>query len=537
MMDEEVSKYLRVASSKKKKDIGAIDFFISVNAMFQDRGSMSAAWIRGVDRLKNLTLKRQLKADWTTTAKIRKAFWDELDEQERDQNLFPQVSHSSSSIHITSSSTSSTPSARAVPSSASSSSSSVNAVSSSTQAIKATKQKSSSLEEPWQTLQDCAQKVSQKRPMPCLEFDLSSMSETRAGLFQHAYDSLLLHQDNGEDIVTLKDAFVALSCTMNLSGPNLKSYFSKEILELADHNTALLNKQNNIANLLEPFHENLCKNDLDISKLLQFTVKRKAELMEAGQDNEVEGKITDIIECLCRFIASPEMRVEELFSESEVVDIWRSIFKILLRDTNIYTKSGETVVIASKGVQEILNKEFGDHSTYGRKADMLFKSKSELCNFEFKAEGTSPSEMLIQNRKNIRLNRCIFEHLRRLGVSRPRIIFADFQGFSGCVFLLQSFKDVYTSKCIDYLSVPQNATELKELLRDGDLIVSLLAIMKHLLDSEQEVNEALDKSKQTSTKRKLLQLYSARDKSPLPKERRFSSSIYLSPSTKSTPPH
>ncbi|ORZ18296.1 hypothetical protein BCR41DRAFT_421543 [Lobosporangium transversale] len=399
-------------------------------------------------------------------------------------SLNKKVSHSSSSTHTTSSSTNSISSAHAVPSSASSSS--INAASLSTQAIKATKQKSPLLEEPWQTLQDCAQKVSQKRSMPCLEYDLSSMSETRAGLFQHAYDSLLLFQDNGEDIVTLKDAFVALSCTMNLSGPNLKSYFSKEILELAAHDTELLNKQNKIANLLEPFHENLCRNDLDISKLLQFAVKRKAELMEAGQDNEMEGKITDIIECLCRFIASPEMRVEEPFSEAEVVDIWRSIFKILLRDTNVYIKSGETVVIAAKGVQEILNKEFGDHSTYGRKADMLFKSKSELCNFEFKAEGTPPSEMLIQNRKNIRLNRCILEHLRRLGVSRPRIVFADFQGFSGCVFLLQSFKDVYTSKCIDYLSVPRNATELKELLRDGDLIASLLAIMKHLLDSEQE---------------------------------------------------
>ncbi|KAF9427093.1 hypothetical protein BGZ76_002475, partial [Entomortierella beljakovae] len=93
-VDEEVSQYQRVASSKKKKDIGAIDFFTLKNAMFhcnvritvfQDRVSMSAAWIREVDRVKNLNLKRQLKTDWATTAKIRKAFWDELDEQERDE--------------------------------------------------------------------------------------------------------------------------------------------------------------------------------------------------------------------------------------------------------------------------------------------------------------------------------------------------------------------------------------------------------------------------------------------------------------------
>ncbi|KAF9346412.1 hypothetical protein BGX26_002104 [Mortierella sp. AD094] len=95
---------------------------------------------------------------------------------------------------------------------------------------------------------------------------------------------------------------------------------------------------------------------------------------------------------------------------------------------NIYSKCGETVIVASKGVQEILRKEFSDHSTYGRKSNMLFKSRSELCNFEFKAEGHRESEMMAQNRQNVRLNRCILEHLRRLGVSRPRVMFADFEG-------------------------------------------------------------------------------------------------------------
>jgi len=32
------------------------------------------------------------------------------------------------------------------------------------------------------------------------------------------------------------------------------------------------------------------------------------------------------------------MRSGESFSEAEVVDVWRGLFKILLRDANIYSK-------------------------------------------------------------------------------------------------------------------------------------------------------------------------------------------------------
>ncbi|KAG0258820.1 hypothetical protein DFQ27_004421, partial [Actinomortierella ambigua] len=83
MTDEAVSRYLHATSSKE--GAGAIDFFISENATSRDRGSMSAAWLRGVDRLVNMNLKRKLRAEWKATTKARKEFWDRLDEQERDE--------------------------------------------------------------------------------------------------------------------------------------------------------------------------------------------------------------------------------------------------------------------------------------------------------------------------------------------------------------------------------------------------------------------------------------------------------------------
>jgi hypothetical protein len=83
MAEEAVSRYLDVASSKE--DASAIDFFISEKVVSEDRGSFSAAWLRGVERLKNTNLKRRMKADWEATKKARKEFWDQLEEQERDE--------------------------------------------------------------------------------------------------------------------------------------------------------------------------------------------------------------------------------------------------------------------------------------------------------------------------------------------------------------------------------------------------------------------------------------------------------------------
>ncbi|KAF9363493.1 tyrosine/serine/threonine protein phosphatase pps1 [Mortierella sp. NVP85] len=85
MAEEAVSRYLDAASASSKGDAGVIDFFISEKVAYQDRGSFSAAWLRGVERLKNVNLKRRLKADWEASKKTRKEFWDQLYELERDE--------------------------------------------------------------------------------------------------------------------------------------------------------------------------------------------------------------------------------------------------------------------------------------------------------------------------------------------------------------------------------------------------------------------------------------------------------------------
>lgn len=91
---------------------------------------------------------------------------------------------------------------------------------------------------------------------------------------------------------------VALSCTLNLSGPNLKAYFTHQILDLAKKDVAPPKKRSEVLIFLQPFYESLVESEMDISKLLFVVVRRKADLMETNKSNELEGKITDIVEYL-----------------------------------------------------------------------------------------------------------------------------------------------------------------------------------------------------------------------------------------------
>ncbi|KAG0337175.1 hypothetical protein BG004_007747 [Podila humilis] len=83
MTDEAVSQYFVTASLRA--NFGVIDFFISRNPTSEERDSLSAAWLRGMNCLQDLNLKRMLIAEWEATVKARNEFWDRLDEQQRDE--------------------------------------------------------------------------------------------------------------------------------------------------------------------------------------------------------------------------------------------------------------------------------------------------------------------------------------------------------------------------------------------------------------------------------------------------------------------
>ncbi|KAG0345386.1 hypothetical protein BG004_003750 [Podila humilis] len=70
--------------------------------------------------------------------------------------------------------------------------------------------------------------------------------------------------------------------------------------------------------------------------------------------------------------------------------------------------------------------EYGDVSVTGRKVDCNFMYKgTELSNIEFMRPDIGAQEIAIQNRKNVRLVRCIQESHASLGVKDPSILMAD----------------------------------------------------------------------------------------------------------------
>ena len=75
--------------------------------------------------------------------------------------------------------------------------------------------------------------------------------------------------------------------------------------------------------------------------------------------------------------------------------------------------------------------EFGDVADSGRKVDCMFRFKDiELSNIEFKAPGISERDVAIQNRKNVRLARCIQEAHASVGANDSQILMADVSGMN-----------------------------------------------------------------------------------------------------------
>ncbi|KAF8937738.1 hypothetical protein BGZ58_002229 [Dissophora ornata] len=78
---------------------------------------------------------------------------------------------------------------------------------------------------------------------------------------------------------------------------------------------------------------------------------------------------------------------------------------------------GEKVLEASKVMKQMQSSEYGDISDSGRKVDCIFMYENiELSNIEFKKEDASERDLAIQNRKNVRLARCLQEAHAAIGV-------------------------------------------------------------------------------------------------------------------------
>ncbi|KAF9549959.1 hypothetical protein EC957_002019 [Mortierella hygrophila] len=155
---------------------------------------------------------------------------------------------------------------------------------------------------------------------------------------------------------------------------------------------------------------------------------------------DIEDRTLQVLMQLCKFVIRPHFG-KKAPSENDILMLWVSVFSLLTKNITMHT--GEKVMLASKAVRQMQSSEFGDPSDCGRKADCLFMfGEIELSNIEFKRDNIDETEIRVQNRKNVRLGRCLQESQAAYGVEAPSVLMADVAGYTGVVYQVAQMGDV-----------------------------------------------------------------------------------------------
>ncbi|KAF9357240.1 hypothetical protein BGX34_009489 [Mortierella sp. NVP85] len=240
------------------------------------------------------------------------------------------------------------------------------------------------LKEPWRGLVDSLMRIhrGENAFVPSIENDdqyAPNLGEGHTGLRKQAIFNLQEAIVFGPQGMSMKDASVALSGTLNVESLNVDSFFTKDFI-------------------------NRAKNSFTFQRSMSSrTSNSRNEILEAletGGMTFADKRLVGLLNTACR--SSP---CQGDPSEADIVQHWESIFNHLLYGTNIYMKSGD-LSDASKTMRGALKMDYGDSGSYGRKVDLLFHvDGEELCVFEFKRNGETLRMMRIQLSKTIRMGR------------------------------------------------------------------------------------------------------------------------------------
>ncbi|KAF9586498.1 hypothetical protein BGW38_003623 [Lunasporangiospora selenospora] len=200
--------------------------------------------------------------------------------------------------------------------------------------------------------------------------------------------------------------------------------------------------------------------------------------------------------------------------------------------------SSEKALNASKIMRKMQSSEYGDTSDSGRKADCLFMMRGvELSNIEIKHPDTCARELAIQNRKNIRLARCIQEAHTAYGVNDSSVLMADVYGFVGDFYQVKPMGDIAiagkTTSTVVHL--PRTSGALEEFLEDSSLAI-IWNFMSYLEEQGPKIVRAKERFELIQEKAALANALSRppRSSTPSPVNRIFQQSVNLTPSKKRT---
>ncbi|KAF8950331.1 hypothetical protein BGZ46_004597, partial [Entomortierella lignicola] len=346
----------------------------------------------------------------------------------------------------------------------------------------------------------------------------------------------------GRDPLLIKDAQVSMSCLLNTISASATKYFQKHDSKLLD-DARQLSHMPDFTNhpssaILRGYRDFLVLEGVE--GLLNRVIADRANLRVEHRDHkllpqlEIHDKTLRILEKLCEFILTPPFPIEDP-SESDCVQLWVSIFAVLIK--NIQMKTGETILSASKIMRKLQSLEHGGVSEGGgRKVDCIFVVDDvEISNIEFKRSKISGSEIAIQNRKNVRLARCIQEEFRAIGMENPVVFMADVQGFTGAFYRICPMGDIAIAGTTtdELVHLPTDEGGLIEFLEDSSLAV----IWNYITELEISARPIRIMKQQSLTRiaKKNMAASLYRTFIPPQLERAFQEHIFLSP-TKSKKP-
>ncbi|KAF9273295.1 hypothetical protein BGZ68_001638, partial [Mortierella alpina] len=281
--------------------------------------------------------------------------------------------------------------------------------------------------------------------------------------------------------------------------------------------------------VLDPLLRHLAgRTPKDIQQEARILKGRYQEKQRAGAAvPEKWEAILDIVEQVCRLVLRPSF--DGNGSEADVVAEWKTVLHTLLMDSNVYMRSGECVSQSSKDIKAMLDDEYDEFGTFGRKVDLIFHANgTELSNLEFKVTETPEADIQIQNRKNIRLNRAIMKSQQDAceGIKSP-ILFFDFQGWHGSMFALYAFEDVFVAKYVGAVGLPRTKSGLQKFLK-GETLELLFTFAEHLVTMAEVLQETREEKEELAAKKRHMAIFT-RQITPPRKERRISGNVFLTP--------
>ncbi|GJJ74983.1 hypothetical protein EMPS_07341 [Entomortierella parvispora] len=298
-------------------------------------------------------------------------------------------------------------------------------------------------EEPWQSLMRCLIKIVNGETDINFPAEQPTMPHIHNLLFQHAVETLRIYvnQPIKERDMLMKDAQVAMSCLINTISGRTCSFFDQLDPNIIPRARRLCEIQRMddypATGILKKYEDVLV--DKGVHQLSRRAAQDLGKLYEEYSNEDVlpiSADLTDrtlqVLLILCKFVTKPPFGKKQP-SENDILMLWVSVLSVLARNVTFHT--GEKVMAASKAVRQMQSSEFGDPSDSGRKADCLFMMGDiELSNIEFKRQGIDETEIRIQNRKNVRLGRCLQESHAKYGIEAPSVLMADVAGYSGVVY-------------------------------------------------------------------------------------------------------